>query len=110
VEKRWNDALAAEAKAGRQSLTDAYDEAYIAAWQALRGPFEIAAYARLTVAADRGHLAGELDAVKLRRTTWMRFRRQFARRVASEPTFAAQVKAALAEQRRNVTASAGKRR
>jgi hypothetical protein len=100
VERRWTEVLAAEAKRGELALQDAYDEAYVAAWQALRGPFEAEGYARLTVAAERGELAPALKALSVRRTTWMRLRRIFARRVATEPALAARVRDALAEQRR----------
>jgi hypothetical protein len=99
IETRWTKALADEAKRGDRSLQDAYDDAYLSAWQAIRGAFEVADYARLTLAAERGDLAPALDAMALRRTTWMRIKRIFARRVAASPAFAARVKQALADLR-----------
>ncbi len=99
AEKRWTEALAAEAKRGERKLLDAHDDAFFKAWQGVRGPFEFADYAQLTVAAERNDLAGGLDAMGIRRTVWMRLKRIFARNIATDRAFAAGVKQALADQR-----------
>jgi hypothetical protein len=100
AEKRWTEALAEEAKRGERTLLEAHDEAFVKAWEAIRGRFEIADYARLALAVERGDLAEALDAMAVRRTTWMRLKRVFGRRMAASQALAGQVKQALADGRR----------
>ncbi|APR88369.1 D-alanyl-D-alanine carboxypeptidase [Minicystis rosea] len=99
AEKRWTAALSEEAKRGERTLLLAHDTAYIAAWQKIRGPFEAADYARLIVATERDTLPAALDAVGVRRTTWMKIKRVFAERIITDPAFAAKVTEARAAAR-----------
>jgi hypothetical protein len=105
AEKRWSGALAEEAKRGQRALLEAHDDAFVKAWQAIRGPFDVVDYARLTVATERGELTAVLDAMAIRRTLWMRLKRIYSRRIAADPAFAARVKQALADARRGGAAA-----
>jgi hypothetical protein len=107
IEKEHNQALADEAKRGEHVLADAYDDAYVAVWEAHRGPLEVGDYARLTVAAERGGLGPLLEALSIRRTLWSRLKRLYGRRMAADPALAARIQRALAEQRARSPARQG---
>ena len=100
AESRWSGAMDSEAKLDGHALRDAYDEAYVATWKAIRGGFEVADYARLALAAERGTLAATLDAMGMRRTLWLRLKRLYTRRLAMEPHLAAELNQLLTEARR----------
>ncbi|WP_437981111.1 DUF2169 domain-containing protein [Sorangium sp. So ce117] len=99
IEKRWNAAMDDEDRRGGHAIHDAYDAAYVKEWEAHRGPFELAEYARLTVAAERGQLAAVLDSLGIRRTLWMRLKRVWARRLAGSRHLASTLQRELARQR-----------
>ncbi|WP_437622893.1 DUF2169 domain-containing protein [Sorangium sp. So ce1151] len=99
IERRWSVAMDDEDRRGGHALRDAYDAAYIKEWEAHRGPFELGDYARLTVAAERGHLAAALDAIGVRRTLWMRLKRVWAKRLAESRSLAGALQRELARQR-----------
>ncbi|WP_438017674.1 DUF2169 domain-containing protein [Sorangium sp. So ce315] len=99
IERRWTSAMDEEDRRGGHAIRDAYDAAYIKEWEAHRRPFEIADYARLTVAAERGHLAAALDALGIRRTLWIRLKRVWTRRLAENRSLAAALQRELAHQR-----------
>ncbi|WP_438007340.1 DUF2169 domain-containing protein [Sorangium sp. So ce321] len=99
IERRWSVAMDDEDRRGGHALRDAYDAAYIKEWEAHRGPFELGDYARLTVAAERGHLAAALDAIGIRRTLWIRLKRVWAKRLAESRSLAGALQRELARQR-----------
>ncbi|WP_437780796.1 DUF2169 domain-containing protein [Sorangium sp. So ce1097] len=99
IERRWTSAMDEEDRRGGHAIRDAYDAAYIKEWEAQRRPFEIADYARLTVAAERGHLAAALDSLGIRRTLWIRLKRVWARRLAESRSLAGALQRELARQR-----------
>ncbi|MGK3967811.1 DUF2169 domain-containing protein [Sorangium sp. So ce118] len=99
IERRWSVAMDDEDRRGGHALRDAYDAAYIKEWEAHRGPFELGDYARLTVAAERGHLAAALDSIGIRRTLWMRLKRVWAKRLAESRSLAGALQRELARQR-----------
>ena len=100
AQKQWIDALDEEQRSGGRALRDRFDAAYVAAWEALRGPLEADAYARLVVAEETGDLSSALEALPLRRTTWMRMKRLWSKRLAESPGLAALVKKEMAKLRR----------
>ncbi|KYF86698.1 hypothetical protein BE17_49230 [Sorangium cellulosum] len=99
IERRWSVAMDDEDRRGGHALRDAYDVAYIKEWEAHRGPFELGDYARLTVAAERGHLAAALDSIGIRRTLWTRLKRVWAKRLAESRSLAGALQRELARQR-----------
>ncbi|WP_433932663.1 DUF2169 domain-containing protein [Sorangium cellulosum] len=99
LERRWTAAMDDEDRRGGHALRDAYDAAYVKEWEAHRRPFELADYARLAVAAERGHLAAALDSLGIRRTLWVRLKRVWARRLAESRSLAGGLQRELARQR-----------
>ncbi|MGK4001626.1 DUF2169 domain-containing protein [Sorangium sp. So ce1036] len=99
VEQRWEDAMDREQRRGDRSLRDRFDAAYIAAWESLRGPLEVAGYARLMLAHEHRELDAALDALAIRRTVWVRVRRLWSKRLADSPALAAAVKERMAALR-----------
>jgi hypothetical protein len=100
AQKRWIDALDVEQRSGGRALRDRFDAAYIASWEAIRGPLEAADYARLVVAEEKGGLSSALEALALRRTAWMRMKRLWSKRLAASPGLAALVHKEVAKLRR----------
>jgi hypothetical protein len=99
VEREQTQALANELRRGEHALADAYDDAYVAAWEARRGPLDVGDYAQLTLATERGALGPVLEALSIQRTLWSRLKRVYGRRMAADPAFAAGVHKATEEQR-----------
>ncbi|MFT3776410.1 MAG: DUF2169 domain-containing protein [Minicystis sp.] len=100
IEKRWTEAMNDEDKRGEHALRDLHDASYVEAWEAHRGPIELADYARLCVAAERGKLAGALDSSGIRRTVWMRIKRVWAARLHGSRSLAVALDRELARQRK----------
>ncbi|HVK69239.1 MAG TPA: DUF2169 domain-containing protein [Polyangium sp.] len=98
AEQRWNDAVDQEVKRGAKALRDRFDAAYVAAWEALRGPLDVTTYATLVVADERGSLSAALDALRIRRTVWIRVKRRWEKRMV-DPVLAAQVEKEIARVR-----------
>ncbi len=98
VEQRWNDAVDQEVKRGVMALRDRFDAAYVAAWEAIRGPLDVKTYAKLVVADERGSLSAALEALRIRRTVWTRLKRRWEKRTV-DPVLAAQVKEEIARVR-----------
>lgn len=92
--RRWREALAQ----GRD--VKAYDGAFVAALERIRGPFGAIDYAAITVGLERGK-AGELGArYQLGPADLMRVQRVGALRAAADPSLAAAVSSAAAAARR----------
>jgi hypothetical protein len=87
-----------EPAGGGRPLRDAYDAAYTATWERIRGSLAPSDYARLTAAAERGTLPRALDATGVRATAWMCVRRAFAKRIERDRELAAAVAAARAAE------------
>lgn len=100
AQKQWIDALDGEQRSGGRALRDRFDAAYVASWEAIRGPIEADAYARLVVAEESGGLSSALEALGLKRTAWMRMKRLWSKRIAESPGLAAIVKKEAAKLRR----------
>ena len=98
AEQRWNDAVEQEVKRGAKALRDRFDAAYVAAWEAIRGPLDVKIYAILVVADERGSLSAALDALRIRRTVWTRVKRRWEKRIV-DPVLAAQVQEEIARVR-----------
>ncbi|WP_437958298.1 DUF2169 domain-containing protein [Sorangium sp. So ce119] len=99
IERRWTAAMDDEDRRGGHAIRDAYDAAYVKEWEVHRRPFELADYARLTVAGEHGHLAAALDSLGIRRTLWIRLKRVWARRLAESRSLAGALQRELARQR-----------
>ncbi len=78
---------------GRFGLRDAYDCAYVTAWERMRGPITPADHARLR-AAGPARLGAALDALGIRRAAWPRVQRVLKRRVENDPALAEAVSVA----------------
>ena len=87
-----------EVKRGVKALRDRFDAAYVAAWEAIRGPLDVKTYATLVVADERGSLSAALDALRIRRTVWTRVKRRWEKRMV-DPVLAAHVKKEIARVR-----------
>jgi hypothetical protein len=92
--------MAEEERRGGTALRDAHDAAFVAEWEAMRGPVELADYVRLSLAAEGGGLAMALESLGIRRTIWTRLKRVWAKRLADDPTLATAVAREVTRQRR----------
>jgi hypothetical protein len=95
AEERWNKALKEEAARGKRGLLQAYDAAYVGRLEEERGPIELAEYARLVVATERGRLAEELAEMTLPREAVVRNERVWLKKVVGDPALGKRVKAAV---------------
>lgn len=84
-ERHWSTALQSEARAGGRALLTAYDEAFVARLEALRGPITVEDYAALAVARERGRLEPEADARAIPPSAVMRIERLWIRRLSTDP-------------------------
>jgi len=99
AELHCNKEMDVELAAGNRQPRDAFDEAYVAAWEQIREtPFGPAEYAAIVKANDAGQLAQALKAEGLKRTTWMRVRRVWKVRLKKDAELSRAVQQALEEQ------------
>jgi hypothetical protein len=70
-ERRWIDAIDAEAARGTHTFRAAYDAAYVAKVEELRGPITLEEYARVAVGLERGQPNDVLDALRIHRPALM---------------------------------------
>ena len=84
-----------ELRRGKKQQLSAYDTAYVAALEATRGPITAREYARLVIAAERGHVEADLSELGLPEDAMMRIRRVWLAKVVKDPKLAAAVRAAL---------------
>lgn len=87
AERLWSQVVDRDVGLGHHELRDAYDTAYVIAWEKNRGPLGPADYARLR-AAGPTRLGAALDAAGVRRTVWPRIQRVWKRRLEQDPTLA----------------------
>ena len=99
AERAWQTAIDEEQRSGGHALLDAYDIAYLAAWESLRGALKVREYALLSLAAERGKLPPALDSLAIRRTVWTRIKRRWARRIAIDQRLSEAVGRELASLR-----------
>jgi hypothetical protein len=99
AERGWHTAIDEEGKSGGHALRDAFDMAYMAAWESIRGALKVTDYARLVLASETGKLSPALDALAIRRTVWTRMKRCWDRRVAVDPRLSAEVEREIAALR-----------
>lgn len=92
---RWLGEIHDELDRGGKELLAAYDSAYLAAIEDLRGPIAAGEYARLALAADRGEAAPVLAELGLPEGSMTRIRRVWRARMARDPRVDAEVRAAL---------------
>jgi len=95
AERHWSELLLAEGRRGKRALLEVYDAAFVARLEEERGPIEVAEYARLVVASERGAEAATLADLGLPRGATMRIERVWLRKVRSEPALAKAVTQAV---------------
>jgi hypothetical protein len=95
AERRWNEAILDETRRGKRALLDAYDAAYVGRLEEERGPIQIAEYARLVAAGERGTAADALAELGLPRAAAMRIERVWLKKVLGDATFAKAVAKAV---------------
>jgi hypothetical protein len=100
VEQTWKKTMAAEAEQGERALADAFDEAYVAHQERLQRPIDLASYARLQVAVERGAVGQVLADLDLELGDLVRLQRVWARRAEASPELAAKLSHAVEEARR----------
>lgn len=83
-ERRWLDAIDVEAARGTHTLRAAYDAAYVAKIEELRGPITVEEYARIAVGLERGQPNDVLDALRIHRLALMPLIRLWTRKVAKD--------------------------
>jgi hypothetical protein len=99
AERRWQSAIDEEGKGGGHALRDAFDTAYLAAWESIRGALKVSDYARLVLAVEMGKLTPALDALSIRRTVWTRMKRRWSHRIGIDPRLSAEVEREIAALR-----------
>lgn len=92
---RWLGEIHDELDRGKKKLLAAYDSAYVAAIEDLRGPIAAGEYARLSLAADLGEAAPVLAELGLPEGSMTRIRRVWRAKMAKDPQVTAEVRAAL---------------
>ncbi len=100
VDQTWKKILAAAAQEGDRALADEYDDAYVAHQERLPRPIDLAAYARLQIAVERGAVGQVLADLDLELGDLVRLQRVWARRAAASPEVAAALARAVDEARR----------
>ena len=85
VEEHWTKAIAADAKSSPAKLLGAYDAAYVAAIEALRGPVTAEEYGRLLHAMKAGKVNEALAGLHIHRTAMTRLMRVWTRKLAEDP-------------------------
>ncbi len=89
IEREHLKAIDEGSRSGQTDILDRYDDAFVAAQDALRGrPVDEAVYARLQVARETGRLANELEELQIARADLLRLDRVWRRRQKSDPALA----------------------
>jgi hypothetical protein len=99
IDQHWTKAIAGETAQGGQALAEAFDEAYVTAQDRLRPPVDVAAYARLHVALERGEVGRVLADLELELGDLVRLQRVWARRLATSNALGAELARAIEETR-----------
>ncbi|CAN98318.1 hypothetical protein predicted by Glimmer/Critica [Sorangium cellulosum So ce56] len=94
-QQRWTAAIEEQASRGSHALRAAYDAAYVAQVEQLRGAITPEEYARILLALDRRRTDETLDALKIQRPALMPIVRMWTRALARDATLADAVSDAL---------------
>jgi hypothetical protein len=95
LEREHLKAIDEASQTGNLELLDRYDDAYVAAQDALRTPIDEKKYASLRTAREKGRLARALDEAGVSRAELMRLDRVWARRMQADKALGERVDAEL---------------
>lgn len=99
VERRWDDALQAEARRGKSALLRRSDAAYVAEVERLRGAITVDEYAKIAVSAERGTRRETMAELGLPMGAALRIERVWIGRMFEEPSLVEQTNEAVARAR-----------
>ncbi len=99
LDEHWTAALRAEVDRGKTALLAAYDAAYMAELERLRGPILVEEYASLLVAAERGQSDRALADLDLPRGALLRVKRVWLVKCAEDLALGASVRGAVEDAR-----------
>ena len=99
IEAHWQQRIRSESRRGKATLLRRHDEAYVAQLERERGPIEVAEYAALVVAAERGTAAELLEELSLPSTASLPIERVFLRRITKDATLGDEIRLAVDEER-----------
>lgn len=91
----WAAEIRKDIRSGRSERPAQFDAAFASALEAERGAFTPLEYARLIVAAERGEAESLITEMAIPAEALVRLRRVCVRKSASDPSFAAELSAAL---------------
>ncbi|WP_437594322.1 DUF2169 domain-containing protein [Sorangium sp. So ce1000] len=92
VHAHWLDRIRDEAARSRKALLSIYDNAYVSALEAERGPIAPDDYARLAEAAERSEIEGALAARGLPADAWPHIHRVWIQRLVNDVRLGKQVR------------------
>jgi hypothetical protein len=95
IEAYWAEQIRSETNLGRARLLRSYDRTYVERLEEERGPIQVDEYARLVVAAERGHAESVLRELRLPAGATVRIERVFLRRVVDRPALGEKVRRAV---------------
>jgi hypothetical protein len=99
LDEHWTARLRAEVDRGKTALLSAYDAAYVAELERLRGPIRVEEYASLLVAAERGQSDRALAELDLPRGALLRLKRVWLVKCAEDLALGASVRGAVEDAR-----------
>jgi hypothetical protein len=99
LDEHWTTELRAEVDRGKTALLAAYDAAYVAELERLRGPIRVEEYASLLVAAERGQTDRALADLDLPRGALLRVKRVWLVKCAEDLALGASVRGAVEDAR-----------
>ena len=99
LDEHWTAQLRAELDRGKTALLSAYDTAYVAELEQLRGPIRVEEYASLLVAAERGQSDRALADLDLPRGALLRVKRVWLVKCAEDLALGASVRGAVEDAR-----------
>ena len=95
LQAHFAEVLGEESRRGKNEEGRAYDEAYVGAVEAIRGPITPVEYAQITVAVERSEVASALSALDLVEAALPHVRRVWLQRIVSDPALAKQARSAV---------------
>jgi hypothetical protein len=99
LDEHWTAELRAEVDRGKTGLLSAYDQAYVAELEHLRGPIRVEEIATLLVAAERGQSDRALADLDLPRGALLRVKRVWLVKCAEDLPLGASVRGAVEDAR-----------
>ncbi|MCC6558863.1 MAG: DUF2169 domain-containing protein [Polyangiaceae bacterium] len=100
LHRHWLDHVRAAEERGQMGPSALYDDAYVAALEAARGPMTPDEYARLLVATERGRRDEALAALDLPKSAFLRVQRVWLRRTATDAELGKAARQAIDAARR----------